>query len=54
VLLKESENGRQPRPNGRCAQNLSKILYKIEQSSLERFLIIFCEILSAATILKVG
>ncbi len=26
------------RPIGRYAQNLSKILYKIEQSSLERFL----------------
>ena len=38
TLTKEGENGRQPRPNGRCAQNLSKILYKIEQSSLERFL----------------
>jgi hypothetical protein len=38
VLLKEGENGGQPRPIGRFAQNLSKILYKIEQSSLERFL----------------
>ena len=40
-------------PNGRFAQNLSKYYIKSNNPYLKDFLILFCEILSAATTLKV-